>query len=125
MTSTSEPQRRFPDAREDQENWERQPDTPQTRSPSYRLAFADPDFLTREELRPLRLQLEMLKPEMALAERGIVSTVVMLGSARIPAPRDARRARRGWRRSPATTTRRASSHVSARCGRWRRATART
>jgi len=86
MTSTSEPQRRFPDAREDQENWERQPDTPQTRSPSYRLAFADPDFLTREELRPLRLQLEMLKPEMALAERGIVSTVVMLGSARIPSP---------------------------------------
>ena len=77
------------------------PDTPQTLSPTYRLAFADLDFLTRDELRPVRLQLELLKPEMALEERGIVSTVVMLGSARIPDPADApapalpaRRARR-------------------------------
>ena len=34
----------------------------------------------------MRLQLELLKTEMALAERGIVSTVVMFGSARIPDP---------------------------------------
>jgi uncharacterized protein (TIGR00730 family) len=92
MTQPSEPPRRFPDAREDQENWERQPATPQTASPSYRLAFADPDFLTRDELRPLRLQLELLKTEMALAERGIGSTVVMLGSARIPDPAHPERA---------------------------------
>jgi uncharacterized protein (TIGR00730 family) len=86
MTRLSGPQQRFPDAREDVRNWTEAPDTPQTRSPSYRLAFNDPDFLTRDELRPVRLQLELLKPEMALAERGILSTVILLGSARIPAP---------------------------------------
>jgi uncharacterized protein (TIGR00730 family) len=62
------------------------PDTPQTRAPAYRLAFTDPDFMTRQELRPVRLQLELLKPEMILAERGITSTVVLMGSARIPDP---------------------------------------
>ena len=67
------------------------PDTPQTLHPSYRLAFSDADFLTRDELRPVRLQLELLKTEMALAERGIASTVVMFGSARIPDPAHAER----------------------------------
>jgi len=62
------------------------PDTPQTRSPTYRLAFDDNDFLCREELRPVRLQLELLKPEMLLTERGIESTVVLFGGARIPEP---------------------------------------
>lgn len=62
------------------------PDTPQTRAPAYRLAFDDNDFLCREELRPVRLQLELLKPEMLLEERGIKSTVVMFGGARIPEP---------------------------------------
>jgi uncharacterized protein (TIGR00730 family) len=78
--------RRFPDARRDLQVWNRAPETPQALSPSYRLAFADSDFLARDELRPLRLQLELLKAEMALAERGIVSTVAMFGSARIPDP---------------------------------------
>ena len=86
MTDTEEPHRAFPDAREDVLRWDRSPDTPQTRSPSYRLAFADGEFLTRDELRPVRLQLELLKTEMALNERGIASTIVMLGSARIPDP---------------------------------------
>jgi uncharacterized protein (TIGR00730 family) len=63
-----------------------QPKTPQTLSPTYRLAFADEDFLSREELRPLRLQLELTKAEMVLTERGIKSTVVLFGGARIPAP---------------------------------------
>ncbi|CAN7182301.1 LOG family protein [Rhizobium sp. LjRoot30] len=62
------------------------PKTPQSESPAYRLAYADEDFLCREELRPVRLQLELLKVEMSLAERGIKSTVVMFGGARIPAP---------------------------------------
>jgi hypothetical protein len=62
------------------------PDTPQTRAPTYRLAYVDDDFLCREELRPVRLQLELLKVEMTLAERGIRSTVVMFGGARIPEP---------------------------------------
>jgi Predicted Rossmann fold nucleotide-binding protein len=62
------------------------PATPQSTSPSYRLAYIDEDFLCREELRPVRLQLELLKVEMSLAEQGIKSTVVMFGGARIPAP---------------------------------------
>lgn len=62
------------------------PSTPQTRNPSYRLAFRDTDFLLREELRPVRFQLELLKPEMLLDEAGVGSTLVMYGSARIPPP---------------------------------------
>lgn len=69
------------------------PDTPQTRAPAYRLAFQDRDFLLREELRPVRLQLELLKPQMVMDERGIVSTVVMFGGARIPAPEHVDQAR--------------------------------
>jgi len=60
--------------------------TPQTRHPAYRLAFRDVDFLLREELRPVRFQLELLKPEMLLDEAGVGSTLVMYGSARIPPP---------------------------------------
>jgi uncharacterized protein (TIGR00730 family) len=60
--------------------------TPQTDSPSYRLAYTDLDFLCREDMRPVRFQLELLKPELLLAEKGIKSTVVMFGGARIPAP---------------------------------------
>ena len=60
--------------------------TPQTRSPAYKLAFRDTDFLLREELRPVRFQLELLKCEMMLDEAGIGSTLVCYGSARIPAP---------------------------------------
>lgn len=71
---------------EDLEKSHRVPDTPQTRAPAYRLAFDDKDFLTREELRPVRLQLELLKPELELIEAGIVSTVVLFGGARIPEP---------------------------------------
>ena len=115
MTEPTDPPRRFPDAREDLERWDRQPETPQTQSPSYRLAFSDGEFLTRDELRPVRLQLELLKAEMALAERGIRSTIVMLGSARIPDP-DARRrrARPASPRSRPTTPRPASSPASPR-----------
>ncbi|SNS18926.1 TIGR00730 family Rossman fold protein [Antarctobacter heliothermus] len=64
------------------------PETPQTLSPSYRLAFADDEFLYRDELRPVRLQLELQKFEMLMDEHGIDSTVVLFGGARIPAPAD-------------------------------------
>ena len=63
--------------------------SPQTRHPAYRLAFQDSDFLLREELRPIRFQLELLKPEMLLEEARVGSTLVMYGSARIPAPEKA------------------------------------
>lgn len=74
----------FRDSGQDIKAAKRIPDTPQTRAPSYRLAFADQDFLTREALRPVRLQLELLKPELILDEMGIKSTIVMFGGARIP-----------------------------------------
>ena len=66
---------------------ESQPKTmPQQQDPAYRLAFRDVDFLLREELRPVRFQLELLKPEMLLDEANIGSTLVIYGSARIPSP---------------------------------------
>ncbi len=76
----------FRDSHEDSEAARHLPDTPQARSPAYRLAFADPDFLLRDELRPVRLQLELLKPELMMAEYGVTSTVVLFGGARIPEP---------------------------------------
>jgi uncharacterized protein (TIGR00730 family) len=50
---------------------------------SYDLAFADPEFLLHPELRPVRMQLELLKPELIQREENIQSTIVMFGSARI------------------------------------------
>ena len=80
--------RRHPlrDSKQDRVDAVQVPDTPQTRSPAYALAFADEEFMGREELRPVRLQLELLKPELMLDEEGIQSTVVMFGGARIPEP---------------------------------------
>jgi uncharacterized protein (TIGR00730 family) len=83
----------FRDSQEDAAVAKTVPDTAQTRAPAYRLAFTDRDFMLREELRPVRLQLELLKPQMILDERGIVSTVVLFGGARIPEPAQKDRAR--------------------------------
>ncbi len=44
------------------------------------------EFLLREDLRPVRFQLELLKPELLLNEANIGSTFVFYGSARIPSP---------------------------------------
>ncbi len=74
----------FRDSVEDSKTAGEIPSTPQSRSPTYRLAFVDDDFMLREELRPVRLQLELLKPEMAMDEAGIRSTIVLFGGARIP-----------------------------------------
>ena len=82
---------RLRDAGEDILRAREVPDTPQARSPSYRLAYADTAFLLRDEMRPVRLQLELQKAEMLLEERGITSTVILFGSARIPAPGQAAR----------------------------------
>jgi len=56
-------------------------------SPSYRLAEIDTQFLQSEGLRPVRMQLELLKPEMKLTEAGVESTVVVFGGTQI-APRE-------------------------------------
>ena len=58
---------------------------------AYKLAFQDKEFLLREEMRPVRMQLELLKPEMIQNELGIESTLVIFGSARIVAPDIAQR----------------------------------
>ncbi|MDO9583326.1 MAG: TIGR00730 family Rossman fold protein [Desulfomicrobium sp.] len=79
----------FPTANEDAQAAKRHVDTPQCQSESYRLAFQDQNFLLREELRPVRLQLELLKPELALQEQQIESTIVIYGSARIVDPETA------------------------------------
>ncbi len=63
--------------------------SPQTKSKSYRLAFDDPEFLLRDELRAVRLQLEMMKPEIIQQEQGVKATVVMFGGTRIPEPETA------------------------------------
>ncbi len=76
----------FRDSRQDIETARDIPDTPQTRAPSYKLAFADEAFMGREELRPVRLQLELLKPQLLMDEYGVESTVVLFGGARIPEP---------------------------------------
>ena len=76
----------LPHSDEDLERVKSVPDTPQTRAATYRLAWNDEEFMTRRELRPVRLQLELLKPEMILAERGIRSTVILFGGARLPEP---------------------------------------
>ncbi|MCX7304940.1 MAG: LOG family protein [Hyphomicrobiales bacterium] len=76
----------LPHADEDLERAKSVPETPQTTAPTYRLAWNDEEFMTRRELRPVRLQLELMKTEMTLAERGIRSTVVLFGGARLPEP---------------------------------------
>jgi uncharacterized protein (TIGR00730 family) len=60
------------------------------RDPSLIKAFEDLLFLKREELRPVRLMLELMKPEMLQREAGIRSTIVVFGSARIKDPAVAR-----------------------------------
>ncbi len=60
-------------------------------SRAYMKAYEDVEFLSRKDLRAVRLQLELLKPEMVLREHKIRSTIVVFGSARVLSPEDARR----------------------------------
>ncbi|MFP4212477.1 MAG: TIGR00730 family Rossman fold protein [Desulfohalobiaceae bacterium] len=84
------PQGPYPSAQELAHRQSRESESEQTSSATYRLAFQDQDFLLRRELRPTRIQLEMLKPELTLQDHGVESTVVIYGSARIPDPETAR-----------------------------------
>jgi uncharacterized protein (TIGR00730 family) len=59
---------------------------------AYRLAFADPEFLLRRETRGVRMQLEMLKPDLGQTQQGIENTIVVFGSARFLAPEQAQAA---------------------------------
>src|SRR4051794_37964101 len=86
MTDLVPPKRVFPPAREEAEHANQPSAAPQTAHSAYKLAFQDMDFLLREDLRPVRFQLELLKPELLLDEARIASTFVFYGSARVPGP---------------------------------------
>lgn len=61
-------------------------------SSSYIPADRDTEFLQRDELRPLRIGIELLKPELIQREQGIQSTIVVFGSARLQEPAAAKQA---------------------------------
>ena len=86
MTDTVPPKRIFPTSEVDAKAARHVPSSPQTESSAYKLAFQDIEFLLREDLRPVRFQLELLKPELLMHEAKIGSTFVFYGSARIPEP---------------------------------------
>ena len=86
MTDAHPPKRIFPSSKVDAQAAKHVPSIPQTESAAYKLAFQDIDFLLREDLRPVRFQLELLKPELLLDEMKVRSTFVFYGSARIPEP---------------------------------------
>jgi len=90
MTDSVRKRRLFPSAHEDAKAARLYMDSQQSLSPSYKLAYQDEDFLLRDELRPIRLQLELIKPELVQQEHNIETTVVIYGSARIPDPERAR-----------------------------------
>ena len=75
MTDPVPPKRVFQPAREEAAVAAQATQTPQTVHPAYRLAFQDMDFLLREDLRPVRFQLELLKPELLLDQAGIAEQV--------------------------------------------------
>ncbi|MEO7009884.1 MAG: LOG family protein, partial [Caldimonas sp.] len=79
----------FPTAKEDAEAVA-PPSRYEALNSSYRLAYTDTEFLLREELRPIRMELELLKAETIQKEQGIESTIVIFGSARVLSPEAAR-----------------------------------
>ena len=93
------PKRIFPTSKVDARAAEHVPSIPQTESAAYKLAFQDTEFLLREDLRPVRFQLELLKPELFLneAEHRLDLRLLRLGAD--PVARHGRRAdRRGDQR---------------------------
>ena len=89
MTKKEIEERKFRPARQEAHHARQAAGTPQTQSEAYKLAFQDTEFLLREDLRPVRFQLELLKPELLMNEAKIESTFVFYGSARIPSPETA------------------------------------
>jgi uncharacterized protein (TIGR00730 family) len=79
---------------------------------AYRLAFADTEFLLEDELRPVRMQLELLKPEMIQRRLDIRSTIVIFGSARVlPGDAAAEQLRDAQKAGDALAVRRAQNQV--------------
>jgi len=82
MKPTELPTRNFPTAKEECRDL---PPHPEYDGPgmAYNLAFKDEHFLLRQDMRPIRMQLELMKPELMQNEQGVKSTIVIFGSARI------------------------------------------
>jgi len=68
MTDPKPPKRIFAEAKVDARAAKHVPSSPQTESEAYKLAFQDNEFLLRPDLRPVRFQLELLKPELLMNE---------------------------------------------------------
>ena len=86
MSNPHDKAKTFPSAQDDARAADMHIETPQTLSPSYRLAYLDRDFILQDELRAVRLQLELLKPELFFQKHNIETTIVIFGGARIPDP---------------------------------------
>jgi len=82
MKPTDVPTRNFPTAKEECRTLQPHPEYDGPGS-AYELAFKDETFLLRQDMRPIRMQLELMKPELMLDEHGVTSTIVIFGSARI------------------------------------------
>jgi len=94
------------------------PFRPDTTSPSYIPADKDTEFLQRDELRPIRIGLELLKPELIQREEKIQSTIVVFGSARLKDPavmeQALRKAEEDAARFPADSTIRQQAAIARR-----------
>src|SRR3546814_16295719 len=66
MTRKEIEERKFRPASQEASDARMRTETPPTSSAAYRLAFQDTEFLLREDLRPVRFQLELLKPHLLL-----------------------------------------------------------
>lgn len=83
--------RPFPDARQGVADARLHPANAQTEAPSYRLAFNDPDFLLRDEMRGVRLELEWSKADLEQRDAGVETTIAIFGGARLRSPEQAER----------------------------------
>ena len=82
MKPSDVPTRNFPTAKEECRTLQPHPDYDKPGS-AYELAFKDEAFLLRQDMRAVRMQLELMKPEILLDEQGVHATIVIFGSARI------------------------------------------
>ena len=82
MKPNDVPTRNFPTAKEECCTLTPHPDYDKPGS-AYELAFKDESFLLRQDMRAVRMQLELMKPELLLDEQGVHSTIVLFGSARV------------------------------------------
>lgn len=78
--------RTFPDARQGAADARRHRSSKQTEAAAYQLAFDDPEFLQRDEMRGVRLELEWSKPDILQRDANIRSTIAVFGGARLRSP---------------------------------------